>query len=177
MKLERWIHGLTDLCLGLLLGGSIGSGIAVIAIFRVSRLEHFPKHIANTLAGSVFDWIMIPSLILGTLACMGCIFAALRPPERTRKRAWRVMAGLSVIMFALVVFSQAFLNPQMQRLRTESTWVDAELTNPDEKAAFDSAHRQSETAGLVIVLLAMGIIIGRRVCDHPKKFDPTATKT
>lgn len=167
--LAKLAHALTDLCLGLMVGISVGASVAASVIFGVSREQGYPKDIPNTLAGSMFDRLGWPMVILAALAMLGCLFAAKRPPltglaTRRTTVAWRVMGGASVLIFAAALATQFYFAPQMADLRANSTWVDGELKDAGEKAAFAAAHGWSVAVSGLGTLLAAGLVVARRVC-------------
>lgn len=164
----KLVHALTDLCLGVMVGVSVGASVAASVIFGVSREQSFPKDIANTLAGSMFDRLGWPMVILAVLAMLGCLVAVKHPPLTglaTRKTtiAWRVMGGVSVLIFAGALATQFYFAPLMADLRANSTWVDGELADAAERAAFASAHGWSMAVSGVATLLAAGLVVARRL--------------
>ena len=163
----RLIHAMTDLCLGLLVGASVGSSVAAATIFGVSREEGFDKHIANTLAGGMFDHLGWPMLVTALVAAVGCVCAAMRPPAHmptpSTRKAWKLMAVASLLMLAGACATQFYFAPLMADLRANSTWVNGELADPGEKAAFGRAHGWSMGVSGLATLIAGGLIIGRRV--------------
>lgn len=165
MKLARLIHGLTDLCLGILVGGSVGTSVAASVIFGVSREQGFDKHIANTLAGSMFDRLGWPMLIIAGMALLGCVFAAKSPPDNNLRatRRWQIMALVAAIMFAGACATQFYFAPRMKYLRENSTWTNGELADAGERAEFRASHGWSMGVSGVATLLAAGLIVSRRV--------------
>jgi hypothetical protein len=166
--MARWIHALTDLCLGILVGVSVGASVAASVIFGVSRESGYPKQYANTLAGSMFDRLGLPMVILAALATAGCIYAALKPPvgvmpSRRLLGAWKAMAAAAVLMLAGALATQFYFAPTMKHLRENSTWVDGELVDPAEKATFGRTHGLSMAVSLAATVLAAGLVVGRRV--------------
>jgi hypothetical protein len=162
MRAAKLIHGLTDLCLGTLVGVSVGTSVAASVIFGVSREQGFEKQIANTLAGTMFDRLGWPMLIVAALALLGCLYAVRRPPPTVQRGAAMVMALLAALMFAGAVLTQFHYAPTMKQLRETSLWVDGELADPAEKAAFSRAHGWSMGVSGLATLLAAGLVIGRR---------------
>ena len=124
MKPARIIHALTDLCLAVLVGTSVGTSVAAATIFGVSREQGFPKHIANTLAGTMFDRLGWPMLILALLATLGCLYAIKKPAvtglvtPRTRL-AWKLMGAAAVLMLADSVesASRTLVEPTSSRIQ------------------------------------------------------------
>lgn len=161
--MQRLIHGLTDLFLGTLCGLSAGAAVAALTIFGTSKEQGFDKHIANTLAGNLFDKLGWPMLMISGLCMAGCIYGACHPPMLARAKAWKVMAGLSVLIFVAGLATQLYFAPLMKNLRENSTWVNGELRDPTEKKAFGQAHGMSMTVSLIGTLLAAGVLVGRRV--------------
>ncbi|MBZ0134787.1 MAG: hypothetical protein K8I27_00270 [Planctomycetes bacterium] len=163
----RLIHAMTDLCLALLVGASVGASVAAGTIFGISREQGFDKHIANTLAGAMFDRLGWPMLAMALVATLGCLYAAWRPPvHRATRRTltgWKVMAGACVLMLAGACATQFYLAPKMADLRANSTWVNGELADPAEKAAFGAAHGQSMSVGALVTLIAGGLVVSRRL--------------
>lgn len=168
MKGLKLIHGLTDLCLGVLVGVSVGASIAAAVIFGVSREQGFDKHIPNTLAGSMFDALGGPMVVIAALAFAGCLVAVKRPPltgyagKKTRL-AWKLMAYAAALMFAGACVTQFHFVPRMADLRQNSTWVNGELADPAERAEFQRSHGLSMGVSLVATVLAGGLIVSRRV--------------
>lgn len=163
----RLIHAMTDLCLGVLVGVSVGSSVAAATIFGVSREQGFEKHIANTLAGGMFDRLGWPMLVTALVATVGCVYAAKRPPAhmptpRTRT-AWKVMAGAALLMLAGACATQFYFAPLMADLRANSNWVNGELADSAEKAAFGAAHGWSMGVSGLATLIAVGLTVGRRL--------------
>ena len=156
----RIIHAFTDLCLALVFGVSVGASVAAATIFDVSREQGFDKHIANTLAGSMFDRLGWPMLVAALVATVGCLYAAKRPPG---KGPWKLMAGAAVLMFALACLTQFVFAPRMADLRANSTWVDGELVDETERTEFRRSHGFSMAVSGLATLIAAGLIIGQRV--------------
>ncbi|MBX3475147.1 MAG: DUF4149 domain-containing protein [Planctomycetes bacterium] len=167
MPLARIIHAITDLCLGTLVGVSVGTSVAASVIFGVSRQQGFDKHIANTLAGSMFDMLGWPVFALACVAMTGCLYSVLRPPlPATRKTGagpWKVMAGLSVVVVVCALATQVYFAPAMKDLRQNSTWVNGELADPAEKAEFARMHGWSFGVAGLATLLCAGLLVGRRL--------------
>lgn len=166
--MARLIHAFTDLCLGILVGASVGASVAASVIFGVSREAGYPKQYANTLAGSMFDRLGWPMVVLAAVATVGCLYAALRPPvgvmpSRRLLLGWKCMAVAAVLMFAGALLTQFHFAPTMKHLRENSTWVDGELADPAEKATFGRTHGLSMGVSLVATALAAGLVIGRRL--------------
>jgi ABC-type Fe3+ transport system permease subunit len=157
--MARIIHAFTDLCLALIFGVSIGASVAAATIFGVSREQGFDKHIANTLAGSMFDRLGWPMLVAALVATVGCLYAAKRQPGR----ASRVMAGAAVIMLALACLTQFVFAPRMADLRANSTWVNGELADEAERTEFRRSHGYSMAVSGLATLIAAGLIVGRRM--------------
>ncbi|MCA8911874.1 MAG: DUF4149 domain-containing protein [Planctomycetes bacterium] len=168
MKPARIIHALTDLCLAVLVGTSVGTSVAAATIFGVSREQGFPKHIANTLAGTMFDRLGWPMLILALLATLGCLYAIKKPAvtglvtPRTRL-AWKLMGAAAVLMLAGACLTQFYFAPRMKYLREHSHWVNGELADPAEKAEFGRSHGLSMGISGLATLIAAGLIVGRRL--------------
>lgn len=162
MKGLKVIHALTDLCLGALVGVSIGASVAVGIIFGVSREQSFDKHIPNTLAGSLFDALGWPVLLIALAAFAGCVIAALRPPGRSRL-AWRIMAVAAGLMLACACLTQFYFAPRMGELRETSRWVNGKLVDPAERAEFSRSHGFSMGVSLIATVLATGLVISRRL--------------
>lgn len=163
----RLIHAMTDLCLAVLVGASVGSSVAAATIFGVSREQGFDKHIANTLAGGMFDRLGWPMLVAALAATVGCLYAAKRPPAhvsspRTRT-AWKVMAGAAILMLAGACATQFYFAPLLADLRAGSSWVNGELADPAEKAAFGAAHGWSMGISGLAALIAGGLVVSRRL--------------
>lgn len=163
MAVSRLIHGLTDLCLGTLVGVSVGTSVAASVIFGVSREHGFDKHIANTLAGTMFDRLGWPMLIVAALALLGCLYALKRPPQPVSPKAAGLMVLAAALMFTGAVLTQFHFAPKMKHLRETSTWVNGELADPAEKAAFGRAHGWSMGVSGLSALLAAGLIVTRRM--------------
>ncbi|MEE9312139.1 MAG: DUF4149 domain-containing protein [Planctomycetota bacterium] len=161
--MQRLIHGLTDLFLGTLIGLSAGAAVSALTIFGVSAEQGFDKHIANTLAGNLFDKLGWPMLALSGLCMAGCIYGAKCPPMLARAKAWKIMGGFGVLIFVAGLATQLYFAPLMHDLRENSTWVNGELKDPAEKKAFGQAHGMSMTVSLIGTLLAAGVLVGRRV--------------
>lgn len=170
MKPATLIHAVTDLSLGVLVGASVGASVAAGTIFGVSREQGFDKHIANTLAGTMFDRLGWPMLVLALVACVGCLYAAKKPAvtgiltARTRL-AWKLMGAAAVLVLLCASLTQLYFAPRMADLRENSTWVNGELANPDEKAAFRRGHGFSMAVSGLATLIAAGLILGRRVAN------------
>jgi hypothetical protein len=164
---SRLIHAITDLCLGTLVGVSVGTSVAASVIFGVSRQQGFDKHIANTLAGSMFDVLGWPVFGLACVAMVGCLYSVLRPPlPATRKDgvlAWKLMAGASVLVVVCALATQVYFAPRMKDLRQNSTWVNGELVDPAEKAEFGRMHGWSFGVAGLATLLCAGLLVGRRL--------------
>lgn len=163
MSIARLIHGLTDLCLGTLVGVSVGTSVAAGTIFGISREQGFDKHIANTLAGTMFDRLGWPMLIVASLALLGCLYAVRQPPQPVGRKAARIMALAAALMFAGAVLTQFHFAPTMKHLRETSTWTNGELADPTEKAAFARAHGWSMAVSGLSAILAAGLIVSRRM--------------
>ncbi|MBK9974429.1 MAG: hypothetical protein IPP14_06620 [Planctomycetes bacterium] len=173
MRPTAILQALTDLCLGALVGISVGASVAAWTIFGVSREQGFDKHVANTLAGGMFDRLGWPVFGLACFAAAGCTLAALRPPCRRPSGAtpppaasrwpWQVMALVSLLIVLCALATQVYFAPAMQDLRANSTWVNGELADPAQKAAFGRMHGfSSGIAGLATVLSA-GLLLWRRL--------------
>lgn len=174
MKPARLIHALTDLCLGTLVGVSVGSSVAAWTIFSVSREQGFAKQVANTLAGSMFDRLGWPVVSLASVAALGCIYAARRPPLPSvptgrARLPWQLMAGAAVLIVACALATQLFFAPRMKELRENSTWVNGELADPDQRKVFGRAHGMSMAVAALATLLAAGVLVSRRLAtpDRP----------
>lgn len=168
MKPARLIHAMTDLCLGLIVGAAVGASVAASVIFGVSREQGFEKHIANTLAGSMFDRLGWPMLVTAVVATVGCLYAAKKPPATgfmtARTRAlWKLMGGAGLVMLLCGALTQFYFAPRMADLRANSTWVNGELADPAEKAEFGRSHGFSMGVSGLAALIAAGLIVGRRV--------------
>ncbi|MCB9892833.1 MAG: DUF4149 domain-containing protein [Planctomycetes bacterium] len=168
MKGARIIHAFTDVCLGLLVGSSVAASVAAATIFGVSREQGFPKHIANTLAGSMFDRLGWPLLIAALVATVGCIYAAKRPPltglaTGGTRLAWKLMAVAAGLMLCGACLTQFYFAPRMADLRENSTWVNGELADPAEKAEFGRSHGLSMGVSGLATLIAAGLIVSRRL--------------
>lgn len=168
MAPARIIHAMTDLCLGTMVGVSVGASVAASTIFGVSREQGFEKHIANTLAGSMFDRLGWPAVAMALVAMAGCLYSVLRPPVPVAVDAsrtpWKVMAGASVLIVLCALATQLYFAPRMKDLRQNSTWVNGELTDPAEKAAFGRAHGWSFGIAGLATVLAAGVLFSRRLC-------------
>ncbi|MCA8937504.1 MAG: DUF4149 domain-containing protein, partial [Planctomycetes bacterium] len=129
MKPARLIHAMTDLCLGLIVGAAVGASVAASVIFGVSREQGFEKHIANTLAGSMFDRLGWPMLVAAVVATVGCLYAAKKPPATgfmtARTRAlWKLMGGAGLVMLLCGALTQFYFAPRMADLRAEELLDD-----------------------------------------------------
>lgn len=174
MKPARLIHALTDLCLGTMVGVSVGASVAAWTIFSVSRESGFEKHVANTLAGSMFDRLGWPMFAMACIACAGCIYAAMRPPLPSIPTGrgmlpWRAMAAASVLIVACAAATQLHFAPRMKELRQNATWVNGELADPAQKAEFGRTHGLSFAVAGAATLLAAGLVVGRRLAG-PRDF-------
>jgi len=173
MKAGPVVQALTDLCLGTLVGISVGASVAAWTIFGVSREQGFDKHIANTLAGGMFDRLGWPVFGLACFAAVGCVVAALRQPgnganatslRRPGSRwPWQVMAFVSLLIVLCALATQVYFAPAMQDLRANSTWVNGELTDPAQKAAFGRMHGFSSGIAGLATILSAGLLLWRRL--------------
>lgn len=157
MKGSRLIHACTDLCLGVLVGTAVGTSVAASVIFGVSREQGFPKHIANTLAGTMFDRLGWPMLVTALVATVGCLYAA------RAGRAFKIMAAASLLMLACAGLTQFWFAPRMAELRETSTWVNGELADEAERTEFRRSHGYSMAVSGLATLIATGLIVGRRL--------------
>lgn len=157
--MARIIHAFTDLCLALVFGASVGASVAAATIFGVSRELGFDKHIANTLAGSMFDRLGWPMLAAAGVAAAGCVYATVR----RRTAAFKVMAAAALLMLTLACLTQFVFAPRMADLRANSTWVNGELVDEDERAEFRRSHGYSMGVSGLATLIAAGLIAGRRL--------------
>jgi hypothetical protein len=160
--MSRIIHAFTDLCLALIFGVSIGASVAAATIFGVSREHGFDKHVANTLAGSMFDRLGWPMLVAALVATVGCLYAAKRQPGKASK----AMAGAAVLMLALACLTQFVFAPRMAELRNNSTWVNGELVDEAERAEFRRRHGYSMAVSGLATVIAGGLIVGRRLARN-----------
>lgn len=171
MNPGRILHALTDLALGMLVGISVGASVAAWTIFGVSREQGFDKHIANTLAGGMFDRLGWPVFALACFAAVGCLAAARKPPLAAAltpkgRRPWHVMASISLLIVVCAFATQVYFAPRMQELRANSTWVNGELADPAEKAAFGRMHGYSSGVAGLATVLAAGLLLWRRLAGR-----------
>ncbi|MCC6465834.1 MAG: hypothetical protein IT463_10880 [Planctomycetes bacterium] len=166
--MKRLIHSFTDLLLALLVGLPVGAAVAAGVIFGVSREQGFPKHIANTLAGTMFERLGWPVALAACLAALGCLFAAHQPPvgvipARGTRLAWKAMGGLALLLPACALATQLHFAPLMHDLRLHSRWEDGALVDPAEQAAFSRAHGLSMAVGMLGPGAAALLVLGRRL--------------
>lgn len=166
--MKRLIHALTDLLLALLVGVPVGAAVAAGVIFGVSREQGFPKHIANTLAGTMFDRLGWPVALAAGLAALGCLYAASQPPvgvipARVTRLAWKGMGALALLLPLCALATQLHFAPAMKELRETGRWENGVLVDAAQQAEFSRMHGLSMAVGALGTGCAALLVVGRRV--------------